>query len=100
GMIQSAGLPAPMRVVICVICSLLGAAAPVLAQEPPASAVAPVPPDEALADPNAIRRQALFDLALEALVDGNLPLAERAFGEAASLPGDVAQSAVAETFAE
>jgi uncharacterized membrane protein YeaQ/YmgE (transglycosylase-associated protein family) len=65
-----------------------------------APSAAPIPPDDALEDGNALRRKALFDLGFNALIDGNLPLAERAFSEAAALPGDPAQSGVAGLFAE
>lgn len=68
---------------------------------PPAAAPEPIAPDEVLSgDPSAFRRQALFDLAFKALVEGDLLLAERAFAEAAALPGDAVMSAVADSFVE
>jgi hypothetical protein len=73
------------------------------AQAPPPDAapeVAPARRFPALSDPNLDRRKALFDLGFNALVDGNLPLAERAFAEAQMLPGDPAQNAVAASFVE
>jgi hypothetical protein len=99
-----------MRLPAFLICALLSASAPVRAQQsppspsPPASSPVespPVPsPDETLRDWNAVRRRALFDTGFDALLEGDLPLAQRAFEEAAALDGDPAQSAVAESFAE
>jgi hypothetical protein len=93
-----------MRTVLCLI-ALLGVPAPALAQtdaSAPDQAPKPAPAPDLfdVADTNAARRQALFDLAFNALVDGNLALAERAFLEAAALPGDPAQTAVATSFSE
>jgi hypothetical protein len=83
------------------LAALLANPARARAQDPaPPPPAATLSPDEAVADANGARRQALFDLGFNALVDGNLPLAERAFSEAAALPGDAAQSGVAELFAE
>lgn len=88
--------------------ALLGLSAPALAQDQPAPAPeapapapeaqppAPVPPPDA----NRARREALFDLGFNALAEGNLGLAERAFREAAGVPGDPARSAVAASFVE
>jgi hypothetical protein len=92
-----------MRLSFCLL-ALLGSSAPALAQvdgPPPAPAPEPAPaPSDAILDTNNARREALFDLAFQALVEGSLGLAERAFIDAAALPGDPAQSAVAQSFAE
>ena len=63
------------------------------------------PAPEAITDPwpgdaNAARRETLFDVAFAALVTGDLIGAERAFAQAAALPGDPARSAVATSFLE
>ena len=87
---------------------LLVASVPAQAQDqPPPPAEPAAPPAEAApildvtpADTHSARREALFELAFNALVEGNLELAERAFSEAAALPGDPAQSAVADSFVE
>jgi hypothetical protein len=57
-------------------------------------------PDDPAADPHAIRREALFDVAVGALAAGNLDVAERAFVDAAAVPGDPTRAAVAASFAE
>jgi hypothetical protein len=91
-----------MRSVLCLI-ALFGLPAPALAQPeapPPAPAAEPASDLAEVFDTNDARRQALFDLAFNALVDGNLGLAERAFSEAAALPGDPARSVVATSFAD
>jgi hypothetical protein len=56
----------------------------------------PAPP----VDPNLARREGLFDLAVAAMANGSLDLAEQAFDEAAALPGDPTRAAVAASFAE
>jgi hypothetical protein len=97
-----------------VIALLLVAAAPALAQTPPLRApnpfgeAPPAPTPDPLAapedvvplDPNGARRQSLFDVAFASLVAGDLILAERAFAEAAALPGNAVMSAVADSFVE
>jgi hypothetical protein len=89
-----------MRLTFCLFAVLGMTSAPALAQTdtPAPSPAAELPGPEL--DTNSARRQALFDLAFNALVDGNLGLAERAFIDAAALPGDPAQSAVARSFVE
>src|SRR6185436_14589745 len=83
------------------LAALLANPARARAQDPaPPPPEATLSPDEAVRDANSARRQALFDLGFNALVDGNLPLAERAFSEAAALPGNTSQSAVAASFAD
>jgi hypothetical protein len=105
-MIQSRGSAiaslCAMRSALCLI-ALLVVPAPAQAQvdaSAPAPAAEPAPDPYDVSDTNNARRQALFDLAFNALVEGNLPLAERAFVEAAALPGAPAQSAVAAAFAD
>jgi hypothetical protein len=73
------------------------AVAPPPAPWPAAAEAAPPPP---AVDPNHARREALFDVAFQALVAGELDLAKQAFQQAAALPGDPVQSAVAASFAE
>jgi hypothetical protein len=94
---------------ICALALLLLLPTSVLAQTSPPAPPSPAPPPaepdatvEAIVsvDPNAARRQALFDAGFVALVEGNLATAERAFGEAAALPGDPAMTAVADSFVE
>lgn len=58
---------------------------------------APAPPP---ADPMLAQREALFDIAFDALAAGQLPLAEEAFARAALLPGDPVRASVARSFAE
>jgi hypothetical protein len=58
----------------------------------PAEPVAPV-------DPNQARREGLFDVAMAAMANGSLDLAEEAFDEAAALPGDPVRASVAASFA-
>jgi hypothetical protein len=62
----------------------------------------PVEPDEPVApvDPNQARREGLFDVAMAAMANGSLDLAEEAFEEAAALPGDPVRASVAASFAE
>jgi hypothetical protein len=60
------------------------------------TAPAPVQPR----DPEAIRREALFDIAVAALAQGDFQVSLRAFRQAADLPGDPVRSAVASSFAE
>ncbi len=47
----------------------------------------------------AARREALFDIAVAAMAHGDLDLAERAFLDAAAVPGDPVRSAVSASFA-
>ena len=51
-------------------------------------------------DPASDRREALFDIAVAALVHGDLDLSERAFLDAAAVKGDPVRTAVASAFAE
>jgi hypothetical protein len=92
-----------------VLCLALlgGAAAPARGQEAtvtaPATEGAVPAPTTAVAppvDPRAARREALFDIALAALAHGDLEVSQRAFREAAGVPGDPVRSAVARSFAE
>jgi hypothetical protein len=70
------------------------------APAPPDAAPAPEAPAAKPADPYEQTRDALFDYAFEALVSGNLVLAERAFQQAANLPGDPVRREVAASFVQ
>ena len=86
------------------VCFHLLAVRPALGADDPAL-LRPAPPaaapgeDAAPADPFAAQRDVLFDIALRALVAGDLLQAEHAFTVAAGLGGDPAARSVAASFA-
>jgi hypothetical protein len=70
-------------------------------EPPPSLSPSPLPGStEAPRDPDTIRREALFDIAVAALVHGDLAVSERAFAQAADLPGDPVRATVASSFAD
>jgi hypothetical protein len=89
---------------------------PASAAPPPPSAAAPPPPPSAAPPPAApaappfdspaagartaadTQREALFDIAFNAVAAGDLALAEQAFRQAAQLPGDPAVRAIVDSF--
>jgi hypothetical protein len=73
------------------------AVGPSLARAQPA---APADPDAGRVAPGTGKREALFDIAVAALVHGDLDVSERAFMDAAAVPGDPVRTAVAASFAE